>query len=144
MTETDPYDLRRFIEAQQAVYQRVIMELSGGRKRSHWMWFIFPQIAGLGHSAMARRYAIASRGEAMAYLAHPVLGPRLVECTLLVNRIAGKTVGEIFGSPDDMKFRSSMTLFATVAVDCSIFDEALRQYFDSALDPLTLERLHGA
>ena len=90
MTATDPYDLQRFVKAQQTVYPRVVAELDAGRKRSHWMWFIFPQIAGLGHSAMAQHYAIGSRGEATAYLAHPILGPRLIECTSLVNRIAGE------------------------------------------------------
>lgn len=144
MTATDPYDLQRFVKAQQTVYPRVVAELDAGRKRSHWMWFIFPQIAGLGHSAMAQHYAIGSRGEATAYLAHPVLGPRLIECTGLVNKIAGRTAEEIFGYPDDMKFRSSMTLFAEVVADRGIFEEALRKYFDGAPDPLTLERLGKA
>ena len=141
MTATDAYDLQRFVDAQQTVYPRVVAELEAGRKRSHWMWFIFPQIAGLGHSAMAQHYAIGSRGEAAAYLAHPVLGQRLLECTGLVNKVAGREAGEIFGYPDDLKFRSSMTLFAAVATGHNIFDEALHKYFDGVPDPLTLQRL---
>lgn len=141
MTPTNPYELQRFVDAQQPVYPRVVSELTEGRKRSHWMWFIFPQIAGLGHSAMAQRYAIGSRGEVAAYLVHSILGPRLIECTGLVNRISGRSVCEIFGSPDDMKFHSSMTLFATVTASGSIFEEALHKYFDGVPDLLTLERL---
>ena len=137
----DPYDLRRFVEAQEPVYARVLAELRAGRKASHWMWFIFPQIAGLGHSAMARRYAISSRSEASAYLDHPVLGPRLRECTRLVNAIEGRSAHEIFGSPDDVKFRSCMTLFAEVTVDNDAFDAALRRFFDGERDPATLARL---
>ncbi len=105
------------------------------------MWFVFPQIAGLGVSEMARRFAISSRAEAAAYLEHPILGPRLKECTSLVNRVEGRTAREIFGSPDDMKFHSSMTLFATVAPDNDVFKEALRKYFGGVGDRLTLERL---
>ena len=137
----DPFDLERFVEAQAPVYERVRSELHEGRKRSHWMWFVFPQIEGLGSSAMARRFAIASREEAEAYLAHPVLGPRLLECTRLVNIVAGSSIAQIFGSPDDMKFRSSMTLFAGVAADDPVFEEALRKHFGGEPDPLTLKRL---
>ena len=131
----------RFLEAQEPVYAQVCAELRAGRKTSHWMWFIFPQIAGLGASAMARTFAIASLEEARAYLRHPVLGPRLEECCRLVNRIEGRTIGEIFGYPDDLKFRSSMTLFAHAADDNTVFQEALDKYFGGEFDPLTLERL---
>ena len=130
----------RFLEAQEPVYAQVCAELRAGRKTSHWMWFIFPQIAGLGASAMARTFAIASLEEARAYLRHPVLGPRLEECCRLVNRIEGRTIGEIFGYPDDLKFRSSMTLFAHAADDNTVFQEALDKYFGGEFDPLTLER----
>ncbi len=138
---SDPFDLTRFVDAQETVYARVVAELSRGRKQSHWMWFIFPQIAGLGFSAMAQRYAIGSRGEAIAYLAHPTLGPRLVECTRLVLAAKGKSVHDIFGSPDDMKFRSSMTLFDAVCDD-PIFDEAIAKYFGER-DLATLDILAG-
>jgi len=137
----DPFDLERFVAAQTPVYERVRSELRAGRKRSHWMWFVFPQIEGLGSSAMAQRFAIASREEAEAYLAHPVLGPRLIECTRLVNLVEGSSIAQIFGSPDDMKFRSSMTLFSRVAPENPIFAEALGKYFQGKPDPLTLERL---
>lgn len=137
----DTYNLKRFVDAQDPMFERVCGELSAGRKRSHWMWFIFPQLRGLGHSAMAQQYGISSREEAQAYLAHPVLGKRLRECTRLVLGVEGRTVGEILGSPDDMKFRSSMTLFAKVAADNKLFDEALQKYFAGQPDPLTLARL---
>ena len=107
----DTFALERFVEAQSAVYPRVVEELSAGRKRSHWMWFIFPQIAGLGSSAMAQRFAIGSKREAQAFLAHDLLGPRLIECTRLVMAASEKRIGDILGYPDDMKFRSPMTLF---------------------------------
>lgn len=132
-----PYDLTQFVDAQHTVYSRVITELSDGRKQSHWMWFIFPQIAGLGSSAMAQRYAISSREEAEAYLAHDVLGPRLIECTRLVLAVKGRTINDILGSPDDMKFRSSMTLFGAVS-DSAIFDEAVTRYFSGGKDRATL------
>jgi uncharacterized protein (DUF1810 family) len=138
---TDPYDLQRFVEAQAAVYPRVLAELRAGRKQSHWMWFIFPQIEGLGHSAMAQRYAIASRAEAAAYLGHDVLGPRLRECTALVNAVQGKSITDILGRPDDLKFRSSMTLFAHATGDNRAFTEAIRRYFDGVFDPATMARL---
>jgi uncharacterized protein (DUF1810 family) len=138
---TDPYDLQCFVEAQAAVYPRVLAELRAGRKQSHWMWFIFPQIEGLGHSAMTQRYAIASRAEAAAYLSHDVLGPRLRECTALVNAVQGKSITDILGRPDDLKFRSSMTLFAHATSDNRAFTEAIRRYFDGVFDPATMARL---
>ncbi len=137
----DEYDLQRFVEAQDGVYEQVLSELRAGRKTSHWMWFVFPQIEGLGYSAMAQRYAIGGRAEAEAYLRHPVLGPRLRECTVLVNAVEGRSVHEIFGSPDDMKFRSSMTLFAACAGDAGEFQAALDKYFGGVSDSLTLQRL---
>jgi uncharacterized protein (DUF1810 family) len=138
---SDPYDLQRFVEAQQSVFDTVCAELRAGKKRSHWMWFIFPQIEGLGSSAMAQRYAISSTEEARAYLAHPVLGPRLRECSRLVADCDGRKVEEIFGYPDDMKFRSSMTLFAQATAENEVFVECLRKYFDGEHDPATLARL---
>jgi uncharacterized protein (DUF1810 family) len=138
---SDSYDLQRFVDAQSQLIDRVRDELRAGRKQSHWMWFIFPQIAGLGFSAMAQRYAIASLDEAKAYLAHPVLGPRLKECTALVNAAQGKTALQIFGTPDDLKFRSSMTLFHAAAPNEPLFSEALRKYFGGVGDPATLGKL---
>ncbi len=138
---TDAHNLQRFVEAQNPVYPRVLRELRNGQKESHWMWFIFPQLRGLGHSHMANVYGIASRLEAEAYLAHPILGARLKECTQIVNQIEGRSIEEIFGSPDDMKFRSSMTLFARAATDNKIFQDALRKYFAGQPDPLTLQQL---
>ena len=135
------YDHQRFVDAQRPVYEQVRGELERGRKTSHWMWFIFPQIAGLGSSAMAQRYAIASRDEAKAYLDHPVLGARLRECTELVNRVEGRSAEDIFGSTDALKFRSSMTLFAAVAPDRALFDEALAKYYGGMPDTATIERL---
>lgn len=120
---------------------RVFAELRAGRKTSHWMWFVFPQIQGLGHSPVARQFAIASRAEAEAYLVHPILGARLRECTRLVEAIEGRDIGEIFGHPDDLKFRSSMTLFAHATADNRIFVDALARYFGGAEDPLTLQKL---
>jgi uncharacterized protein (DUF1810 family) len=140
---SDPFDLQRFVEAQEPVIARVQAELRQGRKQSHWIWFVFPQIAGLGHSPMARKYAISSLGEAEAYARHPVLGPRLTECTQLVNRVEGRAIADILGYPDDLKFRSSMTLFARAAPDNPIFAEALAKYFDGLADPETLCRLPG-
>jgi uncharacterized protein (DUF1810 family) len=137
----DPHDLQRFVDAQDAVYDRVLAELRAGRKTSHWMWFVFPQIAGLGNSSMAQRFAIASLEEARAYLAHEVLGPRLRECTQLLMNIRGETIGRILGYPDDLKFRSCMTLFAKVAGSPEPFDDALEKFFDGERDPKTLERL---
>jgi len=137
----NPRDLQRFVDAQRPVYDRVASELGAGHKRSHWMWFVFPQIAGLGSSAMARRYALADLAEARAYLAHPVLGPRLVACTTLVLAVDGRSAHQIFGSPDDLKFRSSMTLFGRAAGPRSAFHRALDTYFDGVPDALTLARL---
>ncbi len=137
----DAFQLRRFVDAQADVYADVLEELRAGRKQSHWMWFIFPQMKGLGRSEMALRYGIGSLEEATAYLRHPVLGPRLVECTELVNAVNGRTIREIFGTPDDMKFRSSMTLFVNAAEDDDVFCTALKKYFNGRPDPLTDELL---
>jgi uncharacterized protein (DUF1810 family) len=134
---TDPFELQRFIDAQAPVYTQVMSELKSGRKSSHWMWFVFPQIAGLGHSAMARRYAIASRDEASAYLAHPTLGSRLRECTQTLCGIEDRSLGEILGSPDDLKFRSSITLFEAVSGD-PVFRNALDKFCAGERDPATL------
>jgi uncharacterized protein (DUF1810 family) len=139
---TDRFDLKRFVDAQAAVYPRVLAELRQGRKQSHWMWFIFPQLAGLGHSAMAQRFAIASRDEALAYLGHRVLGSRLRECTALVNAVQGRTIGQILGSPDDLKFCSSMTLFAAISPDPA-FAEAIAKFCGGAPDQGTLDLLAG-
>jgi uncharacterized protein (DUF1810 family) len=139
---TDPFDLERFVDAQTSVYPDVLLELRQGRKRSHWMWFIFPQLAGLGHSAMAQRYALSSRDEAVAYLGHAILGPRLRECTALVNAVEGRTIREILGSPDDLKFRSSMTLFAAVSPEPE-FAAAIRKFYGGTPDQRTLELLGG-
>jgi len=141
MDGSEPQDLERFVEAQQPVIDDVKRELRSGRKRSHWMWFVFPQIAGIGRSDVARRFAIDSLAEARAYLAHPVLGPRLRECTELVNGVDGRSANEIFGSPDDRKFRSSMTLFELAADDPTPFRTALDKYYDGERDPKTLDRL---
>ena len=134
----DPFNLERFIKAQSPVYSRVRSELSNGKKTSHWMWFVFPQIAGLGRSAMAATYAIGSINEAKAYLEHEVLGPRLHECTELVAQVQGRSLRDIFGSPDDMKFQSSMTLFAKATTSNQRFTEALAKYCSGVLDPRTL------
>lgn len=117
------------MKAQDPVFEQVFAELRAGRKQSHWMWFVFPQLKGLGHSAMAVRYAISSQDEAEAYLQHPILGPRLRECTRLVNLIEGRSIDQIFGYPDDLKFRSCMTLFAQAASDNQVFVNALQKYF---------------
>jgi uncharacterized protein (DUF1810 family) len=138
---SDPYNLQRFVDAQNGIFEQVRSELREGRKRSHWMWFIFPQFRGLGHSHLAEAFAIASKGEAQAYLDHAVLAHRLRECTQLVNQVQGRTLEEIFGSPDNLKFRSSMTLFAQVTADNPVFVEALRKYCNGELDRSTLERL---
>ena len=134
----DPYKLERFVSAQAPVYGSVLAELRAGRKRSHWMWFVFPQLAGLGHSAMAQRYAIASLDEAAAYLAHPVLGARLRECYSVVAGLDGLSARQIFGEPDDMKFRSSVTLFAQVAPNEGLFNDCLNKYFGGVPDKTTL------
>ena len=135
------HNLERFTQAQDPIYEKVLSELRSGRKRTHWMWFVFPQIAGLGTSHMARTFAISSREEADAYLNKTLLGERLRECTELVLAVEGRTINEIFGSPDDLKFRSCMTLFANVAADSQVFEDALLKYFNGDPDPLTVERL---
>jgi len=140
---TDSFNLQRFIDAQSSGYEQVCDELRRGRKTGHWMWFIFPQLEGLGHSFMARKYAISGLQEARAYLEHPLLGARLTECTELVVAIEGRSVDEIFGAPDDMKFRSSMTLFAAASEDPGVFGVALQKYFGGKRDVLTVERLRG-
>jgi uncharacterized protein (DUF1810 family) len=137
---TDSFDLQRFVDAQAPVYQRVLAELRQGEKQSHWMWYIFPQLAGLGHSPMAQRYALRSREEAMAYLGHGVLGPRLRECTALVNAVEGRTIREILGSPDDLKFRSSMTLFGAVSPEPE-FAAAIAKFHGGVSDQRTLDLL---
>ncbi|HTU51382.1 MAG TPA: DUF1810 domain-containing protein [Acidobacteriaceae bacterium] len=137
----DPYNLRRFIEAQELVYENVCVELQRGQKTGHWMWFIFPQIRGLGTSETAQYFAIANREEAAAYAAHPVLGLRLRECAGLILQLDNKSVEQIFGYPDNLKFHSSMTLFARAAEDNQVFLEALKKYFSGTLDPQTLTRL---
>ena len=131
----ETFDLTRFIEAQDRVYETVLKELGAGEKRSHWMWYIFPQIKGLGGSSMAQRYAIGSRNEARAYRAHPVLGPRLLECTQLVLNVDGRTAEQIFSYPDYLKFRSSMTLFGHADSSPNIFQNALSKYFGGEADP---------
>ena len=135
---SDAFDLRRFVDAQSPIYDDVLAELRAGRKESHWMWFIFPQIEGLGRSPTAVRFAIKSRAEAQAYAGHPILGPRLRECTELVNSIQNWTASQIFGYPDDLKFHSSMTLFAETVPDPSIFRRALEKYFAGELDAQTI------
>jgi uncharacterized protein (DUF1810 family) len=138
---SDPYHLQRFVEAQNPVFEQVRSELRRGRKASHWMWFVFPQIRGLGYSPMAEKFAIRSQHEAEAYLRHSVLGPRLEECTRLVNAVEGRSIEQIFGSPDDLKFRSCMTLFAQAAPENQVFKDALQKYFAGKVDELTLQRL---
>jgi uncharacterized protein (DUF1810 family) len=139
--ENDLFKLQRFIDAQAGVYEDVVRELGNGRKTSHWMWFVFPQIVGLGYSSMSRTYAITGCEEAAAYAGHPVLGERLRHCTALVNAIKGRTAHDIFDSPDDMKFRSCMTLFARCAAQPEVFRQALLKYFDETEDALTVAKL---
>ncbi len=136
----DLFNLNRFVQAQQGDYSRALAEIRGGRKRSHWMWYIFPQFAGLGFSATAARYAIRNRAEAEAYLNHPVLGPRLRECAEAVVGVEGRSASAIFGDPDDLKLRSSATLFAAVSPDAdSVFARLLAKYFPEGFDPRTRE-----
>ena len=139
----DPYDLQRFVDAQNPVFEQVCAELRSGQKIGHWMWFIFPQLRGLGHSEMAERFAISSQDEAEAYLNHPVLGPRLRECTRLVMLVEGRSIDHIFGYSDDLKFRSSMTLFASITSDSEnqIFKGGLQKCCAGKPDRLTIERL---
>jgi uncharacterized protein (DUF1810 family) len=141
VTADDPYDLARFVTAQEPVLDRVRAELRRGRKSSHWMWFVFPQVAGLGSSSTARHYAISGLDEARAYLAHPVLGPRLRECAELAAAVESGSAADVFGYPDDLKLRSSMTLFARAVPDEAVFTAVLDRYFDGEPDPATLERL---
>ncbi len=140
--DPDPFRLQRFVDAQAGIYTQARAELAQGHKRSHWMWFIFPQIAGLGSSSMARRFAISGRDEAVAYLAHPVLGPRLRECTALVNAVENRSLDQIFGYPDNLKFHSSVTLFADVAAPQNqpdaVFSAALDKYTNGRPDQATL------
>jgi uncharacterized protein (DUF1810 family) len=137
----DPHGLRRFVDAQEGVYERALGEIRAGEKRTHWMWFIFPQVDGLGWSATARRYAIRGRAMAGAYLAHPVLGPRLEACAEALLGVQGRTASEVFGWPDDLKLRSSMTLFAEVAGPGSVFERVLERFCDGDRDERTLEIL---
>jgi uncharacterized protein (DUF1810 family) len=139
MSTDDPYDLERFVAAQDAggTYPRAVAELRAGRKTSHWMWFVFPQIAGLGRSPVSQAFAISSLEEARAYLAHPVLGPRLIECATIVAQTPGRTAEQIFGGIDALKLRSSVTLFLRAAPDEPAFGEVLARYFDGQPDPAT-------
>jgi uncharacterized protein (DUF1810 family) len=137
----DPHSLKRFVDAQNPVYKQVLAELRNGQKEGHWMWFIFPQLRGLGHSHMAAAFGIASRQEAEAYLEHPILGQRLRECTHLMNLVEGRSIDQILGHPDDLKFRSSMTLFSSIKLYNQVFTDALQKYFGGHPDRLTLERL---
>ncbi len=140
MAHDDPFDLRRFVDAQEDVHEHALAELRAGRKRSHWMWFVFPQLEGLGESWMSKKYAISGLPEARAYLAHPVLGPRLVTCSEALLGVEGRTASEIFGFPDDAKLRSSMTLF-DAAEPGAVFSRVLARYFVGGRDPETLRRL---
>jgi uncharacterized protein (DUF1810 family) len=139
----DPYRLQRFVDAQNNadVYAGAIAELRAGRKQGHWMWFIFPQVKGLGHSYLAQEFGISSLAEARAYLQHPVLGPRLVECSGALLRIEGRSAAEILGSTDGVKLKSSMTLFMTAAPQVPVFSAVLGEYFDGAADQETIRRL---
>jgi uncharacterized protein (DUF1810 family) len=137
----DHFNLQRFLDAQHSIYGQARDELQGGRKESHWMWFIFPQISGLGTSTTAQQYAISGIDEARAYLDHPLLGFRLRECTQLVNAVNNRSIEDIFGYPDHMKFHSSMTLFAKVSAGERVFTAALKKYFHDELDRKTIERL---
>ena len=141
---SDPHDLKRFVQAQEDDYERALSEVKSGRKRSHWMWYVFPQIDGLGFSTTSRLYSIKSIGEAKAYLSHPVLGPRLMECAEAVLGVEGRSAYEIFGPPDDMKLRSCATLFACVAPAGSVFERLLDKYFQGERDQKTLHLLGGA
>jgi uncharacterized protein (DUF1810 family) len=138
------YDLDRFIDAQNGIYGQALSELKAGRKRSHWMWFIFPQIAGLGTSSMAEKYAIRSAEEAAAYLADPILGTRLLRCVDAMLAVHGRSAHDILGSPDDLKFRSSLTLFAAISDHCSPFHRAIDKYYQGEFDKRTVELLDAA
>jgi uncharacterized protein (DUF1810 family) len=140
----DPYNLTRFVQAQEADYDQALTEIRAGAKRSHWMWYVFPQFVGLGSSPTSRNYAIKSREEAKAYLAHPILGPRLIECAEAALQIEGRSALQIFGSPDDIKLRSSATLFAAVSSGGSVFHRLIDKYFDGKQDVRTLELISQA
>jgi uncharacterized protein (DUF1810 family) len=140
----DPHDLSRFVQAQQDDYAQALAEIRSGRKRSHWMWYIFPQIDGLGHSSMSKRYSIKSATEAEAYLRHPILGPRLVECCEAALNIKERSAHDVFGSPDDLKLRSCATLFARISPAGSVFDRLLDKYFHGARDDRTLRFMDDA
>ena len=142
--DDDRFDLSRFTSAQEGVYDRALAELAAGEKRSHWMWFIFPQLDGLGSSARARQYAIKSMDEVREYLKHPVLGSRLLECAEAVRAVEGRSASQIFGYPDDLKLKSSMTLFASAADSESVFNSVLDKYFDGERDDRTLQLLGRA
>jgi uncharacterized protein (DUF1810 family) len=144
MRESDAFDLARFVDAQEHAYEHALAEVESGTKRTHWMWFVFPQLAGLGRSGAAQRYAIRNLAEARAYLAHPLLGARLRECTQAVNRLQGRSVRQVFGSPDDLKFCSSMTLFELAAGPGAEFTAALEKYFSGRRDTATLQLLAAA
>lgn len=139
----DPHDLQRFVDAQERVYETVVGELRAGRKRSHWMWFVFPQLSALGRSATAQHFGISGLAEGRAYLAHPVLGPRLRECSALVAAISGRSAEQVFGFPDDLKLRSSMTLFAHCGDDTAVFREVLAAFYDGQEDAATVELLQS-
>jgi uncharacterized protein (DUF1810 family) len=141
MTTGDSFNLQRFVDAQREIFDQVLSELRSGRKQSHWMWYVFPQVKGLGSSPMAQRYALVSLDEARAYWGHPVLGERLRACTQLVTAARSQSIEDILGYPDNLKFHSSMTLFAHAANHDAVFEDALRKYFRSEYDPLTMERL---
>lgn len=138
---SDPHNLARFVEAQEDDYAQALSEIRSGQKRSHWMWYVFPQYDGLGFSATSKRYAIKSTDEAKAYLSHPILGPRLLECTEAVVGVVGRTAYELFGSPDDMKLKSCATLFASVSSAGSVFERVLLKYFKGEHDEKTLHLL---
>ena len=142
MSQQDPYDLQRFLAAQSEDYERALSELQRGRKESHWIWYIFPQVAGLGHSHMAQKYAIQSRDEAVAYLNHPVLGSRLQQCCEALLRHRGKRVEDIMGYPDDLKLRSAMTLFAAVSERENVFQKVLDAFYSGELDERTIAFLN--
>jgi uncharacterized protein (DUF1810 family) len=143
MAADDPFDLARFVDAQRTSFDDALAELTAGRKRTHWMWFVLPQMRGLGAGPMAMRYGIASLAEARAYLAHPVLGKRLRDCTAVVNAVQGRSAEEILGGVDALKFRSCMTLFAAAEPGDSVFRTALDRYYGGAEDPRTLALLQG-
>jgi uncharacterized protein (DUF1810 family) len=141
--DDDPYDLRRFVQAQEDDYQRALSELKAGRKRTHWIWYIFPQFDGLGFSSTSKYYSIKSLNEAKAYLNHPVLGPRLVECAEVVLTLEGRSAQQILGSPDDLKLRSCATLFASVAPPGSVFERLIAKYYSGKADDQTLHLIGG-